>query len=57
MRYRPNEPITFTDQQTHFTIKDGVQISKIIVKYRWSKIRAGRTRLRLPWQSIRGKMA
>ena len=29
-RYRPNEPITFTDQQTHFTIKDGVQISKIM---------------------------
>ncbi len=29
-RYKANEPMTFTDQQTHFTIKDGVQISKIV---------------------------
>ncbi len=29
-RYPKNEPLTFTDQQTHFTVKDGSFISKII---------------------------
>ena len=29
-RYRANEPMTFTNQQTHFTIDDGIQVSKII---------------------------
>ena len=29
-RYKINEPLTFTNQQTHFTIKDGTQVSKII---------------------------
>ena len=29
-RYKLNEPLTFTDQQTHFTIKDGTQVSKIV---------------------------
>ena len=29
-RYKINEPLTFTDQQTHFTIKDGIQVSKIL---------------------------
>ena len=29
-RFRENEPLTFTDQQTYFSVKDGVQISKII---------------------------
>lgn len=29
-RFRANEPLTFTDQQTYFTVKDGVQVSKII---------------------------
>ena len=29
-RYSENEPMTFMDQQTHFTITDGVQVSKIV---------------------------
>ena len=29
-RYPKNEPLTFTDQQTHFTVKDGAFISKIV---------------------------
>ena len=29
-RYKVNEPMTFTDQQTHFTIDEGFHISKII---------------------------
>ena len=29
-RYPKNEPLTFTDQQTHFTVKDGTFISKIV---------------------------
>ena len=29
-RYKKNEPITFTDQRTYFTMEDGVQISKIV---------------------------
>jgi len=29
-RFRENEPLTFTDQQTYFSVKDGVQVSKII---------------------------
>ena len=29
-RYEKNEPMTFTDQITYFTIDDGVQISKIV---------------------------
>ena len=29
-RYPKNEPLTFTDQQTHFTVKDGIFISKIV---------------------------
>ena len=29
-RYKANEPMTFTDQQTHFTIDEGFHISKII---------------------------
>ena len=29
-RYKANEPLTFTDQQSHFTVKDGVQVSKIL---------------------------
>ena len=29
-RYKKNEPITFTDQRTYFTMDDGVQISKIV---------------------------
>tara|TARA_Y100001934_G_C12283645_1_gene741223 strand:- start:122 stop:1126 length:1005 start_codon:yes stop_codon:yes gene_type:complete len=29
-RYKANEPLTFTDQQSHFTIVDGVQVSKIV---------------------------
>ena len=29
-RFRANEPLSFTDQQTYFTVKDGVQVSKII---------------------------
>ena len=29
-RYDKNEPMTFTDQITYFTIDDGVQISKIV---------------------------
>jgi hypothetical protein len=29
-RYKKNEPMTFTDQRTYFTMDDGVQISKIV---------------------------
>ena len=29
-RYKKNEPMTFTDQRTYFTMEDGVQISKIV---------------------------
>ena len=29
-RYKKNEPLTFTDQQTHFKVQDGVEVSKII---------------------------
>ena len=29
-RYEKNEPMTFTDQITYFTMDDGVQISKIV---------------------------
>ena len=29
-RYKKNEPMTFTDQRTYFTMNDGVQISKIV---------------------------
>ena len=29
-RYKKNEPMTFTDQKTYFTMEDGVQISKIV---------------------------
>ena len=29
-RYSKNEPLTFTDQQTHFTVMDGAFISKIV---------------------------
>ena len=29
-RFPKNEPLTFTDQQTHFTVKDGAFISKIV---------------------------
>ncbi len=29
-RYKQNEPMTFTDQRTYFTIDDGVEISKIV---------------------------
>ena len=29
-RYKANEPLTFTDQQSHFTVEDGVQVSKIV---------------------------
>ena len=29
-RYSKNEPLTFTDQQTHFTVRDGAFISKIV---------------------------
>ena len=29
-RYKKNEPMTFTDQRTNFTMDDGAQISKII---------------------------
>jgi hypothetical protein len=29
-RYKKNEPMTFTDQRTYFTMEDGVEISKIV---------------------------
>ena len=29
-RYKQNEPMTFTDQRTYFTIDDGVEVSKIV---------------------------
>ena len=29
-RFARNEPLTFTDQRTYFTIQDGIQISKIV---------------------------
>ncbi len=29
-RFAKNEPLTFTDQRTYFTIQDGIQISKIV---------------------------
>ena len=29
-RYKKNEPMTFTDQRTYFTMEDGLQISKIV---------------------------
>ena len=29
-RFRVNEPLSFVNQQTYFTVKDGVQVSKII---------------------------
>ena len=29
-RFAINEPLTFTDQRTYFTIQDGIQISKIV---------------------------
>jgi hypothetical protein len=29
-RFKANEPLTFTDQQTYFTMNDGVQVEKII---------------------------
>ena len=29
-RYKKNEPMTFTDQRTYFTMNDGVKISKIV---------------------------
>ena len=29
-RYSKNEPLTFTDQQTHFTVKDGAYVTKIV---------------------------
>ena len=29
-RYKKNEPMTFTDQRTYFTMEDGVQVSKIV---------------------------
>ena len=29
-RYKKNEPMSFTDQRTYFTMEDGVQISKIV---------------------------
>ncbi len=29
-RYKLNEPLTFNDQQTHFTFIDGAQVSKIV---------------------------
>ena len=29
-RYKKNEPMTFTEQRTYFTMEDGVQISKIV---------------------------
>ena len=29
-RYKKNEPMTFIDQRTYFTMEDGVQISKIV---------------------------
>ena len=29
-RFPRNEPLTFTDQRTYFTIQDGIQISKIV---------------------------
>ena len=28
-RYKNNEPLAFTDQQTHFKVQDGVEVSKI----------------------------
>ena len=33
-RYKVNEPMTFNDQQTHFTMEeDGIQISKTLLLY------------------------
>ena len=29
-RYKQNQPMTFTDQRTYFTIDDGVEVSKIV---------------------------
>ena len=29
-RFKANEPLTFTDQQTYFTMNDGVQVEKIV---------------------------
>jgi len=29
-RFKANEPLSFTDQQTYFTVKDGMQVSKIV---------------------------